>query len=114
MGLFDYVEFDPPLQCVKCHEILDGFQTKDSPDQFMYKRRIENAELLTDVAFDRWKVDGTKEPTTFQAEDDPAMTWRVYDSCENCKYWNEYILVIVNQIVIHKIWVDSKINAKKP
>src|SRR5665213_1316753 len=106
MGMYDMVEFRPPIVCFRCESELDGFQTKDSPDQSLYTRLIRDNELIPEVTI-RAKVHPLtlsveREEQSFLAEDTPAMTWLCYTVCVACQWWNEYELTIHNNVVISR------------
>ena len=109
MGVYDRVTFDPPIACFRCEADLDGFQTKDSPDQSLYTRVIRNQELLPEVTIQpRRNVitnDVFVEAQSFLAEDTPSMVWMCYTHCAACLCWNEYELTIENNIVVRRTLV---------
>lgn len=111
MGMFDYVKFDPPVMCFLCEEALEQFQTKSSPDQCMVTRTFQGDQLLSEISLVHMRADGTDVGVeSFMAEDEPASTWYVYDRCNKCNHWNEYQIVIVDNVVQSRKLIDSPLN----
>ena len=94
MGIFDYVELQEEFLCETCGVPLSGWQTKDSPAQFLQNYQVQPDKTILEEG-SRFLGRATRVlPSDF------CGCWELATSCDVCRKSDNYKLILLQLVII--------------